>query len=197
MIDKERLSALVDNENIDAVLLDELGKDESLSSSWQHYHMIGDVMRGETPKMLDLDLTSAIMDAIAQEPVHNVRKNSVRKDNVRHEAVRQESANDSSFYQKFVQPWLKVGGQLAIAASVTMVVITGVQYSNSDAPSTPGFEPALNVMPFAGMAAPVSLSIESPDTRQVKHEFTDEEKVKQVRRINAFVLDHQLQKRIQ
>lgn len=192
MIDKERLSALVDNENIDAVLLDELGKDESLSSSWQHYHMIGDVMRGETPKMLDLDLTSAITDAIAQEPVHFVRKNSVRKDN-----VRQESANDSSFYQKFVQPWLKVGGQLAIAASVTMVVITGVQYSNSDASSTPGFEPALNVMPFAGMAAPVSLSIESPDTRQVKHEFTDEEKVKQVRRINAFVLDHQLQKRIQ
>jgi len=192
MIDKERLSALVDNENIDTVLLDQLGKDESLSSSWQHYHMIGDVMRGETPETVDLDLTSAITAAIAQEPVHNVRKSSVRQDH-----LQQKSANDSSFYQKFVQPWLKTGGQLAIAASVAMVVITGVQYSNSDGPSTPGFEPALNVMPFAGMAAPVSLSVESPDTRQVKHEFTDEEKVEQVRRINAFVLDHQLQKRIQ
>ncbi len=192
MIDKERLSALVDNENIDTVLLDQLGKDESLSSSWQHYHMIGDVMRGETPAAVDLDLTSAITAAIAQEPVHNVRQNSLRD-----ETVRQESANDSSFYQKFVQPWLKTGGQLAIAASVAMLVITGVQYSNSEDPSTPGFEPALNVMPFAGMAAPVSLSVESPDTRQVKHEFTDEEKVEQVRRINAFVLDHQLQKRIQ
>jgi sigma-E factor negative regulatory protein RseA len=31
----------------------------------------------------------------------------------------------------------------------------------------------------------------------VQPEFTDEEKVEQVRRINAFVLDHQLQKRIQ
>ena len=187
MIDKERLSALVDNENIDAALLDELGKDESLSSSWQHYHMIGDVMRGETPETVDLDLTSAITAAMDQEPVHHLS----------HETVRQESANDSSFYQKLVQPWLKVGGQIAIAASVAMVVITGVQYSNSDVPSTPGFEPALNVMPFAGMAAPVSLSIESPDMRQVKREFTDEEKVQQVRRINAFVLDHQLQKRIQ
>jgi sigma-E factor negative regulatory protein RseA len=192
MIDKECLSALVDNENVDTVLLDELSQDELSSSSWQHYHMIGDVMRGETPETVDLDLTSLIMDAIAQEPVHHLSRESVR-----HEAVRQESANDSSFYQKFVQPWLKAGGQLAIAASAAMVVITGVQYSNSDVQSTPGFEPALNVMPFAGMAAPVSLSIESPDTRQVKHGFTDEEKVKQVRRINAFVLDHQLQKRIQ
>ncbi|PKH05452.1 sigma-E factor negative regulatory protein [Moritella sp. Urea-trap-13] len=181
MIEKERLSSIVDNEHIDAALLDELGQDEALSSSWQHYHLIGDVMRGETPTAVNLDLTRAISAAIAEEPALIMPK---------------ESANDSSFYQKVIQPWLKTGGQFAIAASVTLMVITGVQYSNTEAPIT-GLEPALNVMPFAGIASPVSLSIESPDSRQVQPEFTDEEKVEQVRRINAFVLDHQLQKRIQ
>lgn len=186
MSDKENLSALVDNENIDAALLDQLGKDEALSSSWQHYHLIGDVIRGEAPDAIDLELSSAIAAAIALEPEHVAIKENI-----------QESANDSSLYQRFVQPWLKVGGQFAIAASVAVMVITGVQFSNTGTPDVPSAEPSLNVMPFAGTVAPVSLNVEFPEQQKIKREFTDEEKVEQIRRINAFVLDHQLQKRIQ
>lgn len=178
---KENLSSLIDNEDIDAALLDQLSKDESLSSSWQHYHLIGDVMRGETTDKIDLDLSQAISAAIADEPALIMPK---------------ESANDSSFFQRAIQPWLKTGGQFAIAASVTFMVITGVQNTASDSPID-SVEPALNVMPLAGVASPVSLSLESPGQAQAKQTLTDEEKVKQIRRINAFVLDHQLQKRIQ
>lgn len=183
MNDKELLSSLVDNEDIDASLLDQLAQDEALSSSWQSYHLIGDVMRGETPAQINLDLTDAISAAIVDEPALVMPA--------------KESANDPSFYQKFVQPWLKSGGQLAIAASVTFMVITGVQQFGANEAQNDFSEPALNVMPLSGMAAPVSLSLDNQEPRQVKRELTEEEKVAQLRRINAFVLDHQLQKRIQ
>ena len=192
MIDKEHLSALVDNENIDGALLDQLCKDEVLSSSWQHYHMIGDVMRGEAATTVNLDLTLAIRAAIAQEPAYKLAASTsagpVSQGLMKSWFNRLSVANAPS--------WLKASGQLAVAASVAMLVITGVQYSNTDAPQ-PGLEPALNMLPFGGVAAPVSLNIEAPDTRQMVPQLSDEEKVEQVRRINAFVLDHQLQKRIQ
>jgi len=76
------------------------------------------------------------------------------------------------------------------------MIITGVQNSET-ADQLNSVDSALSVMPLAGVASPVSLSLESPGQTQVKRELTDEEKVTQIRRINAFVLDHQLQKRIQ
>jgi len=183
---KENLSSLIDNENIDAALLDQLSTDESLSSSWQHYHLIGDVMRGETTDKINLDLTQAISAAITDEPALVMPQAYINK----------ESANDNSFFQRVIQPWLKTGGQFAIAASVTFMIITGVQNSET-AEQLNSVDSALSVMPLAGVASPVSLSLESPGQTQVKRELTDEEKVTQIRRINAFVLDHQLQKRIQ
>jgi sigma-E factor negative regulatory protein RseA len=47
---KESLSAVIDGEADEFELrrvLDEIGRDESLASSWERYHVIGSVLRGE------------------------------------------------------------------------------------------------------------------------------------------------------
>ena len=72
-IKSESISSLVDNyspstdDSISAHLVDNMLKDEDLSSTWQNYHLIGDVLRDEVPQSLQLDLSETISAAIAQE----------------------------------------------------------------------------------------------------------------------------------
>ena len=62
----ETISALVDSDHtIDhksKQAIDEILKDEHLTKTWQHYHLIGDVMRGEVTQTLQLDLSAKIAD---------------------------------------------------------------------------------------------------------------------------------------
>ena len=68
----ESISSLVDNyspstdDSVSAHLVDNMLKDEHLSSTWQNYHLIGDVLRDEVPQSLQLDLSKTISAAIAQ-----------------------------------------------------------------------------------------------------------------------------------
>lgn len=72
-IKSESISSLVDDYSpssdgsVSAHLLDNILKDEELSSTWQNYHLIGDVLRNEVPATLQLDLSQTIADAIALE----------------------------------------------------------------------------------------------------------------------------------
>ncbi|HQN65740.1 MAG TPA: sigma-E factor negative regulatory protein [Methylophilus sp.] len=66
---KDQLSALIDGEMVldDAQhLLTGLGAGGELKEAWQHYHLIGDAMRGDT--QVRIDLTARIMTAIENEP---------------------------------------------------------------------------------------------------------------------------------
>lgn len=49
MADKEKLSALMDGETIDKALIVDLESDQESMNTWQSYHLIGDVMRGDAP----------------------------------------------------------------------------------------------------------------------------------------------------
>ena len=75
----ETISALVDNyqtvastnrdeslnEFITEHTIDEMHKDKALSSAWQRYHLIGDVIRDEIPQAMPLDLSDDIAQARA------------------------------------------------------------------------------------------------------------------------------------
>jgi sigma-E factor negative regulatory protein RseA len=67
---KTELSALVDGETesheIRAVL-SALKSNVDLRDAWNQYHLIGDVLRGEAE--LDSDITSSVMQRLAEEPV--------------------------------------------------------------------------------------------------------------------------------
>ena len=180
---QEWVSSAVDGE-VDAKTLAELSADEESHSTWQNYHMIGDAMRGELPQTIDLDLSANIAAAIELEPaiiapqtqtasVHDTAKvNETKKDNV--------------------VPFFKQFGQYAIAATVAMVAIVGVQNygqeQNSESPL-----PVLNTRPLIGSASPVSLQTGAVQSQSSK---SSDNVVEQRRRINSYIQDHMLQQRL-
>ena len=69
---KTRLSALMDGE-LDEHECEDIfralrrdNSDNSLRRDWQHFHLIGDVLRGE--RGLETDITARVMQRLAQEP---------------------------------------------------------------------------------------------------------------------------------
>ena len=109
---QEWVSAAVDGES-DEQALAELAADEGSHLQWRDYHMIGDAMRGELPKSINLDLSASIADAIDKEPtiIASVRRVESKKP----EQAIGGFAN--------VIPMFKQFGQYAIAASVALVAV--------------------------------------------------------------------------
>ena len=110
----ETVSSLVDNYQIDVEKLDDVSNDEHLSQQWENYHLIGDAIRDELPASIQLDLSSAIADAIAQEPTVL--------------APKAKSDLGQKIKAKVVQ-FAKPFGQVAIAASAAGLMVLGVQQS--------------------------------------------------------------------
>lgn len=106
---KEQLSALIDGEfdtnNADYLLI-VAKSDGELRRAWNTYHMIGDVMRGDS--VFETQMTSRIMAALDQEPTL-----------IAPQAVRsvQENAEKSMF--KKTTFW-------SVAASVMAVMFVGL-----------------------------------------------------------------------
>lgn len=61
----EKLSALMDGESFDSELFNDLSRDVKLQQSWQRYHLIRDVMRGDAGEDLHLDIADRVAAAIA------------------------------------------------------------------------------------------------------------------------------------
>jgi sigma-E factor negative regulatory protein RseA len=127
---KTRLSALMDGE------LDEhecedvfraLHRDKNLSRDWQHFHLIGDVLRGE--RGLETDITARVMERLAQEPTTlapSARRTSER-----------------------LRPFM------ALAASAAGVaVVAWVGFGNPESPTTGQIAQVSGVSPLAVVSAP-------------------------------------------
>jgi sigma-E factor negative regulatory protein RseA len=170
----EQLSAFIDNETINDVLLDDLIINEQLQEQFSRYHLIGDAMRGELNEPI-FDVSSSVMDKIAMqsssETSNNVEtlipKNKVEK-----------KSNVVSFIRRF--------GQYAIAASVAgIVVVTSLVTSPSGVENNVQGIEVLNTVPFGGGAAPVSLQA-TPTISKEAIKARNE-------RLEALLKDHQLQ----
>ncbi|MDP5145183.1 RseA family anti-sigma factor [Shewanella sp. ULN5] len=180
---QEWVSAAVDGE-VDVQTLTQLASDVDSHQEWQRYHMIGDTMRGELPAAIDLDITASIAAAIELEPTIMAPKNSIAIEEQSVAANTPKTSNVVSLFKQF--------GQYAIAASVALVAIVGVQsYDQSQDVESP--LPVFNTRPLVGTMSPVSLQTGPVANQQG---YTNEQVLEQRKRINAYIQDHMLQQRL-
>jgi sigma-E factor negative regulatory protein RseA len=171
----ENLSALVDGEksttNIsDSAVIDAVKNDVDLMQKWKSYHLIRDSLRQELPKQINFDIAAKVALALQSEPAILAPKKTWR---------------DLPIVASIV-PFAKQGGQMAIAASVAVAMIIGVQQVNQPAIELP-FNAAPPILGVQGGLSPVSFD----NTRAMPR--TDV--IEQRRRMNAYVADHNQQMR--
>ncbi len=107
MTDKlnEQVSALLDNELSDretASALTQLSQHPELRQKWERYHLIGDVMRGETIQLEATEVSERVRKAVDSEPsiISAPKRTSVWKSN-----------------------WVRPAAGAALAASVAAVAV--------------------------------------------------------------------------
>lgn len=175
-LDDQNLSALLDGEEF---LTDqEIAAKESATLG--RYALIGDVMRAESENDFVLDISDSVAKALESEPVY---ADFSQKQDTESTAV--ASDNVITFN------WRKPLAQLAIAASVAMFAIVGVQTLPQDDNSPMNEIPMLQSTPLTGVASPVSYSSE-PALENAEKGFRE----LQQQRIGALVLEHQRQARV-
>ncbi|AQS37594.1 anti sigma-E protein, RseA [Shewanella psychrophila] len=179
---QEWVSSAVDGESDEQALAD-LAADEGSHQQWRDYHMIGDAMRGELPKSINLDLSASIADAIDKEPA--IIAPVQRADSQKPKQAAGGFAN--------VIPMFKQFGQYAIAASVALVAVVGVQNYSQQSAIDASPLPVLNTRPLVGSVTPVSLQT---GPVQASQSFTNVQVMEQRQRINAYIQDHMLQQRL-
>ncbi|MCT8859711.1 anti-sigma factor [Shewanella xiamenensis] len=179
---QEWVSAAVDGET-DVQTMAELAADTHSHNKWRNYHLIGDAMRGELPQTMALDLSASIAAAIELEPaiVSPQAKAPI--------AITEQVTTDKNR----VVPLFKQFGQYAIAATVAMFAIVGVQNFNQTADDAASPSPVLVTRPLMGSASPVSLQTGPVQQNQ---SYTNDQMNEQRRRINTYIQDHMLQQRL-
>ena len=168
----ETVSSLVDNFQQNEAVLDDVLNDKQLSDTWDRYHLIGDVMRGETTESLELDLSAQISAAIAQEPTIL--------------APNESRSTGERFKAKIVQ-LVKPVGQVAIAASAAGLMILGVQQNVAEN-DTVVPSPVIQTVPLGGIADPVSFNYQQNDRASQKQAYMEQQ-----RRFQALLSDHHQQ----
>ena len=192
MAEKEKLSALMDGELVDKALIKEIEQDHDSLEAWQHYHLIGDVMRGEAPAKPEWNIAESVALALEDEPAHRaIDAHSANVISIG-DAPR-ESQPEPQQAKRQLPAWLTQFGQVAVAACVSLAVILGVQQYGGSDPSLPQAEqlPVLQTIPFAGSAEPVSLTRES-----VERSVGEANMQEQRKRVHAMLRDYELQLRI-
>jgi len=179
--DKAEISAFLDAE---AGLSDLMAQSEA-GKTLERYSLIGDVMRADDKDFIYLD----IADKVASQLEHEAIFADFGQSTVKSDTVKTERKTDN------VVPfnWKKPFSQVAIAASVAMFAIIGVQTLPTDnLGATTEALPVLQTIPFGGMASPVSYSSAQPALQSAASGL----RKLQQQRIGALVLEHQRQTRI-
>ncbi|MFQ3235422.1 MAG: sigma-E factor negative regulatory protein RseA [Paraglaciecola sp.] len=166
----ENLSAWIDGEFQQHQLIDKLKSDELLAQKWQRYHLIRDGLRKELPPQINFDIAANVAAALEFEPSILAPKKSWR---------------DLPLIGNVV-PFAKQGGQMAVAASVAVAMIIGVQQFNQPELEQP-FNSAPPILGIQGGLSPVSLE----QTRTLPRTDVSEQR----RVINAYLNDHKQQLR--
>jgi len=169
----ETVSSVVDSYQQNDEFFEELLNDSHLSATWERYHLMGDVMRGETSDVINLDLSAQIATAIANEPTILAPK---------------ANHNFTSKLKAKVVQFAKPFGQMAIAASAAGLMVMGVQQNTADSDALLPASQVVKTMPFGGIAEPVSLNFQQTNRTTEKQAF-----VEQQRRFQALLSDHQQQ----
>ncbi|WP_199609578.1 sigma-E factor negative regulatory protein [Flocculibacter collagenilyticus] len=164
---------------------------EEKRATWARYHLASDVLRKEVASNIDLGLAERIEAALEFEAPHQPVATEVETSPSR---VTQwvnkikQKAGGASLSGLLSIPAFRYSSQLAIAATVAMVSVIGVQqYSDNGVDDTSPL-PVFVTKPLDGFASPVSLSTTS---NQQRNTISADQQ-----RINALILDHQRQIRL-
>ncbi|KZX64469.1 anti-sigma E factor [Vibrio sp. HI00D65] len=190
MADKEKLSALMDGETIDKALIVDLESDQESMNTWQSYHLIGDVMRGDAPETKNWNIADSVAAALEDEPAHSAMPN-LHQVNVEPTVAPIEEQPKPQQAKRQLPAWLQQFGQVAVAACVSLAVVLGVQQYGVSDPAAPEQLPVLQTIPFAGSAEPVSLTRES-----VERPASEANLQEQRKRVHAMLEDYELQLRL-
>ncbi|CAH6895313.1 anti-sigma-E factor RseA [Vibrio chagasii] len=190
MADKEKLSALMDGETIDKALIVDLESDQESMNTWQSYHLIGDVMRGDAPETKNWNIADSVAAALEDEPAHSAMPN-LHQVNVEPTVAPIEEQPKPQQAKRHLPAWLQQFGQVAVAACVSLAVVLGVQQYGGSDPAAPEQLPVLQTIPFAGSAEPVSLTRDS-----VERPASEANLQEQRKRVHAMLEDYELQLRL-
>ncbi|MWP46022.1 sigma-E factor negative regulatory protein [Gilliamella sp. Pas-s27] len=178
---KEQLSSLMDGEFTHDHIVDEVSHNESLQSCWHRYHIVRDTMRGELhSSSLTLDISNQIAQAIASEDLYNPLTD---QPNINATALPKA---ENLIWIHLKDFFVKVS-QVGLAACVTLGIIAGVQYQQSQTDNVNG-TPTLNTVPVGVNIAPVG-GIHQQNDQQLLEK-------RQYDKIRLLVQDYELQKRL-
>ena len=186
-------------ESISALLDDEMKSEEFESTlaqmseqpeqvdTFSRYSLIGDVMRQEQELLTDNSFADNIQQAIASVEQEQSPAPEVVSITAHPSWGQRIAAKVSGFTQSSTGKGMS---QLAIAASVALVAVVGVgNMSGSGTPEQKDDIPAVIAAPLIGGVTPVSISSETPASRQTANQKTQS-------RINSLISDHQQQLRV-
>lgn len=186
---QEWLSAASDNQSVSAEQLDSLLSDPQLQASWLRYQLAGSVIRQELAPQLDVDFADRFAATLELEESHQLVAEPVP-------VLQQATASPVGGSQPAAnQGWWKMLMQGAIAAGVAIVAVVGVQQTQQkpdDALTTP--LPVLQTSPIGGVAAPVSLSQTSVESRFTPQQ--QQQQLEQQRRLQELMQARQQQIRL-
>ncbi|TRX54533.1 sigma-E factor negative regulatory protein [Thalassomonas sp. M1454] len=175
----QAVSSLLDQQQVDEDLLKQVIDDEKLNESWSRYHLIGDIMRGETADFIDTELSQNIASAIAAEPTLLAPKAK------------------QSVSQKVKAKVVQLGkplGQFAIAASAAGLMILGVQQANNPDDMTAVPAQVWQPLPMGGVADPVSYNYSRQDTALPSQQKRAQ--IERQQKLQAILADHQMQTKL-
>ena len=188
MTDKhyEHLSALVDGEDVDDSVLASVLADDAQKATLHRYQLASSIIRNEAQPGVAIDISAAVAARVAQEPVHKVTVTANFGSKVEPKAGWSKSAANDS--------WWRPAVSVAVAASVALVAVIGVQNYQLDPTETgtqasPTASPVFETSPLSGMASPVSFNaVQEAPMLEEASQGTD-----QRRYIQSFFVDHQQQ----
>ncbi|MGQ0286310.1 RseA family anti-sigma factor [Pasteurellaceae bacterium 22721_9_1] len=174
---KELLSAYIDGEQVSNEFTATLCRDEGLQQSWQSFHAIRSVMREETPVFLGADFTAKLESLIGAE------------ENIQVSQPLPEEVNTSPFMQK-LKAMLMPLSQVAVAATVCLVAVLGVQSFNANQADKSADTPVLQTLPFNNGVQQVSYNAPSKDV------ISNEQLEQKNKRMGAMLQHYELQRRL-
>lgn len=179
---KELLSAYMDGEQVNPTFTEQLCQDAELQESWEDFHTIRSIMRKESNVVLGVDFTTKMESLIATE--------EIQVSNAMTSQPLPQEVENAPFMQK-LKAWLMPITQVAVAASVCLVAVLGVQSFNAKSTVQSAVDaPVLQTLPFNNGVQEVSYNAPSKDV------MTAEQLEQKNKRIGAMLQSYELQRRV-
>ena len=179
---KELLSAYMDGEQVNPTFTEQLCQDAELQESWEDFHTIRSIMRKESNIVLGADFTAKMESLIATE--------EIQVPNAMTSQPLPQEVENAPFMQK-LKAWFMPITQVAVAASVCLVAVLGVQSFNAKSTVQSAVDaPVLQTLPFNNGVQEVSYNAPSKDV------MTAEQLEQKNKRIGAMLQSYELQRRV-